>query len=92
LNWLSTATKLAGKAPLAVALALWFEAGRRKSKEVILTTAILARFGVGRKAKYRGLRDLEEAGLVAVQRILRRNPVVTILLETSSAAGGTGEV
>ena len=47
LDWLSTAAKLRGKAPLAVALAIWFEAGRRKSNEVILTTAILARFGSG---------------------------------------------
>ncbi len=31
LPWLTAASKLSGKAPLAVALAIWFEAGRRRS-------------------------------------------------------------
>jgi hypothetical protein len=79
LSWLTVASKLSGKAPLAVALAIWFEAGRRKSKEVRLTTAVIERFGLDRKAKYRGLSALEKAGLVQVRRKPRRNPVVTIL-------------
>lgn len=79
LLWLTAASKLSGKSPLAVGLALWFEAGRRRSLTVTLTTAILARFGVqDRKAKYRGLRALEEAGLIGVLRVPRRNPLVTI--------------
>jgi hypothetical protein len=79
LNWLSVASGLSGKAALAVGLAIWFEAGRRKSKEVRLTTAILQRFNVNRKAKYTALKALEKAGLVKVHRVPRRNPVVTIL-------------
>lgn len=79
LAWLTAAAKINGKAPLAVALALRFEAGRRKSREVTLTTAILERFDVNRKAKYRALNSLESAGLIRVRRRLRRNPVVTIL-------------
>lgn len=79
LPWLTAASKLRGKSPLSVALALWFEAGRRKSMEVTLTTAILERFSVNRKAKYRALASLEKAGLVSVYRQPRRNPVVTIL-------------
>ncbi len=80
LPWLTTASRLPGKSPLAVAMALWFEAGRRRSMTVTLTTAILTRFGVqDRKAKYRGLCALERAGLVAVVRVPRRNPTVTIL-------------
>src|SRR5262249_29957289 len=73
------AAMLPGKAPLAVGLALWFEVGRRKSREVKLTSAILERFGVNRKAKYRALESLEKAGLVRVRREPRRKPVVTIL-------------
>jgi hypothetical protein len=90
MTWLTTASKLPGKAPLAVGLALWFEAGRRRSMTVTLTTAILARFGVqDRKAKYRGLCALEQAGLIAVVRVPRRNPVVTILdAQDSSTARG----
>lgn len=79
LGWLTAATKLSGKAPVAVALAIWFQAGRRRSKEVRLTTAVIERFGIDRKAKYRGLSALEKAGLVRVHREPRRNPVVTIL-------------
>ena len=56
-----------------------FEVGRRRSPEITLTTAILQRFGVGRKAKYRALKHLQSAGLIAVHQKPRRNPVVTIL-------------
>jgi hypothetical protein len=79
LDWLGTAAKLPGKAPLATALAIMFEVGRRRSPEITLTTAILQRFGVGRKAKYRALKHLQSAGLIAVHQKPRRNPVVTIL-------------
>jgi hypothetical protein len=44
-----------------------------------LTSAILARFGVNRKAKYRALNALEGVKLIAVHRQPRRNPVVTVL-------------
>jgi hypothetical protein len=79
LAWLSAAAKLRGKAPLAVALAVWFEAGRRRSKEVRLTTAVLNRFSVNRKAKYTALAAMEKAGLIRVRRQNRRNPMVTII-------------
>lgn len=78
LAWLTVASKLNGKAPLAVALAIWFEAGRSRCKEVTLATAILNRFGVNRKAKYRALEALDKAGLISVNRKPRRNPVITI--------------
>lgn len=79
LSWLSVASSLPGKAPLAVALAIWFESGRRRSNQIILTSAILERFGVKRKSKYRGLRALEDANLISVHRKVKRNPVVTIV-------------
>lgn len=92
LPWLTAASKLSGKAPLAVALAIWFEAGRRKSNEVKLTTAILRRLNVNRKAKYRALKSLEKAGLVRVHRELRKNPVVTILeLQVEPGAAGASQ-
>ncbi|NBO91183.1 MAG: hypothetical protein EBV06_02525 [Planctomycetia bacterium] len=52
-----------------------------------LTTAILKRFGVNRKAKYRALASLEDAGLIRVHRELRKNPVVTILELKGEPAG-----
>ena len=80
LDWLGCAAKLSGKAPLATALAIMFEVGRRRSKEITLTSAILERFGVNRKAKYRALIQLEKAGLISVIRLPRRNPVVSVLV------------
>jgi hypothetical protein len=89
LSWLSAAAKLRGKAPLAVALAVWFEAGRRRSNEVRLTTAILNRFSVNRKAKYTALTALEKAGLVRIHRQPRKNPIITIIDPPGgSKAGG----
>jgi hypothetical protein len=89
LPWLSAAAKLRGKAPLAVALAVWFEAGRRRSNEVRLATAILNRFSVNRKAKYTALAALEKAGLIRVHRQPRKNPIITIIDSPSgSNAGG----
>src|SRR5262249_6125014 len=79
LSWLTPASRLRGKAPLAVAMAIWFESGRRRSLEVRLTSAILRRFSVSRKTKYRALDALSKAGLIRVQREPRRNPVVTIV-------------
>ncbi|HEV3237401.1 MAG TPA: hypothetical protein VGZ25_10460 [Gemmataceae bacterium] len=79
LKWLSGAAGLGGKAPLAVALALCFESGRKRSQVVTLTSAILRRFSVNRKAKYRGLEALEEAGLIRAERRPKKNPIVTIL-------------
>jgi len=79
LLWLTAASNLSGKAPLAVGLAIWFESGRRKSNEVKLTSAILQRFAIKRKSKYTALISLEDAGLIRVRREPRKNPVVTIL-------------
>jgi hypothetical protein len=93
MTWLTAVTKLSGKAPLAVALAICFEAGRRKRlDELKLTTAILERFSVNSKAKYTGLKALEMARLIYVYREPRRNPVITILeLQSKSKAFGVDQ-
>jgi hypothetical protein len=77
LAWLRCAAELPGKA-LAVGLMLWFLRGCRKRRTVRLTRRTLQRFGVGRKPGYRGLKNLEAAGLVRVRRRVGRSPVVTI--------------
>ena len=88
LAWLGPAAKLPGKA-LHVALAICFEQGRRKRPEFRLTSAILGRFGVGRKAAYAGLAALEEAGLVTVQRRQGKNPVIRLLNTGSQPPEGS---
>ncbi len=77
LNWLCLAASLPGKT-LAIGSAIWFKAGVTKRNTIRLTGKLLTKFGVGRKAGYRGLERLELAGLVSVERHAGRCPVVTL--------------
>ena len=54
LPWLSAAARLSGKAPLAVGLAIWFEAGQRRSNEFILTSRNLGPFQRGAEVQVQG--------------------------------------
>lgn len=78
LAWLTTAGRLPGQA-LHVGIGLWFRAGLRKSATVALSQATLREFGVTRWSAYRGLRELERAGLVNVRRSRGRLARVTLL-------------
>jgi hypothetical protein len=77
-NWISEAARLPGKC-LHVSVCLWFLAGLKRSRTVILPRSKLRLLGVGRGASYRGLKLLEQAGLVSVVREPGKNPIVTIL-------------
>jgi hypothetical protein len=72
------ASALPGKAS-QIGVVLWYLRGLRKNSTVILANGLLERFHVGRKAKYRGLQALKDAGLIAVEERKDRNPRVTIL-------------
>jgi hypothetical protein len=78
LIWLTNAAKLPGRA-LHVGISLWYLSGLKKTHEVKLTNVVLAKFGVKKDAKRRGLEALEEAGLVSIKRRKNKNPIVTIL-------------
>jgi hypothetical protein len=80
-NWLIAASKVNGKgSAVQVALAIWFLSGlNRKSATVKLTRKTLSQLGIERNAGYRGLRVLEESGLVAVTRRPGASPIVVIL-------------
>jgi hypothetical protein len=60
-------------------MALWFQAGIKKRREIRLGLAHLSDFGLDRFAASRGLTALERAGLVSVIRHPGRQPIVTIL-------------
>jgi hypothetical protein len=77
LPWLQSAAKLPGKA-LAVGIVLWFHDGVGDPDKPICPT-LLEQFGVERRAGYRGLKALERAGLVRVDRAPGRCPRVTII-------------
>jgi hypothetical protein len=77
-NWITQAAHLPGKA-CQVGMALWFLAGIKDRQTLALSGSALRDLGVSRYAGYRGLKALEKAGLVSVQRHIGQNPVVTIL-------------
>lgn len=77
-DWLAAAARLPGKA-LALAIAIQWRASIHPTDTVVLTTMTTARFSISRDASYDGLRRLEEAGLILVQRYPGRHPTVTIL-------------
>ena len=74
--WLALAMSLPGKAPICVALWLWFRAGMRRQRSVEFNPG---RVELARTTARRGLDALEQAGLVAVVRGVGRIPHVTIL-------------
>ena len=84
-SWISAASVAAGRGSgLKVAIALWHMAGIRNQPTIVLHRRLLDELGVDRHAAYRGLRALERAGLVAVERHAGRLPRVTILAVDTS--------
>jgi len=77
-SWIEKAARLPGST-LAVGLALWRLAGAMKSKTIRLANSETEALGVGRSAKSRALVELEQAGLVTVERRSGCLPKVTIL-------------
>ena len=85
LAWLEAAARLPGQA-LQVGLALWFLIGVTKSATVSLTTVKLAGFGVDRSAKRRALASLAGAGLITLDQVPGRNPMVTVVTDFPPSA------
>jgi hypothetical protein len=80
MGWLSAAAVLPGKA-LHLALAIWMVARLEDSQTGLrLNARILGELALDRYAKYRALRHLERAGLIAVSRGAGRKEVIAILL------------
>jgi hypothetical protein len=78
-DWLSGAARLPGKA-LQVGLAIWHLAGLKNAMTIELSRVPLESLGVTRQAGYRGLKALENAGLIKVGRRSGRKTRVTILV------------
>lgn len=87
--WVIAAGSLPGSA-LHVGLAIWFRAGRAKSRTVSVSlTAVAHAFGFHRTRASRALGALAEAGLVCVKRAPGQKPIVTILEAPASGPGRT---
>jgi hypothetical protein len=77
-NWIARANKFGSPAGL-VGPVLWYISGLTKSKTVVLTSRKIKEFNLSRYIKYEGLKALEKAELIAVERRKKQNPIVTIL-------------
>ncbi len=90
LAWLAAAGRLPTRA-LHVAVALAFLAGVSKTRvELKVSPKLMSDFGLDRFARYRALRDLEEAGLVTVvSQAPGRCPLVTLLWDRGSASSAS---
>jgi len=74
-DWIAAACALGGRA-LRLALAIWCEAGMKRTNTVRLTAEMERRFSVCRAG--RGLAALERAGLIRVARRKGSRPQITI--------------
>jgi hypothetical protein len=63
-----------------LALIMIYEYWRTGGRPIKLSNAMLAGDGVTRKSKWRALRELEQLGLVKVERQPRKSPMVTLLI------------
>ena len=71
LSWLSVAAKIRAKSALALAVAIWFEVGRKKSYKVKLTKSLMARFGA--------IANLEKHKLVLVFKKEGKSVIVQVI-------------
>jgi hypothetical protein len=81
--WLHRANRLPGRAT-AVAVALWFLAGVKRSMTFRLTAEAADLAGCGRKPLYAALVGLEDAGLITIQRRPGARPFITICANSPS--------
>ncbi len=85
-SWFVELSKLPGKTPLIVGMALQFQTGVKKSKTVELNQWTREQFGLDHYQISRGVELLEKAGLIRVQRDPGRLMLITILdVESPSA-------
>ena len=78
LPWIAEAAKLPYSA-VRVGLACWFMDGCTKQKPFTLSRATCQQFNIEKWDKRRGLRELESAGLIKVQRFPGRLSLIAMV-------------
>jgi hypothetical protein len=84
--WLAAASGVPRKNALAAGIVVFHVAGIKRADQGLTVTATRAKevLGLGKKAFQRGLRDLEERGLIRVERVNGRAAVVDIVWNPES--------
>ena len=80
-DWLSQARKL-GVTTLWVGLGLWFLRGLKRSDSFIVSNMTMQGLNVRPDAKSRALRKLQKAGLITIEQKGKRNPRVTLVVQS----------
>jgi hypothetical protein len=62
-----------------LALLLVYEHWRTKGRPIVLSNVVVEREGISSKSKWNALRELEDMGLVVIERQPRKAPRITLL-------------
>jgi hypothetical protein len=89
-DWLSQALTLSFSA-VRVGLACWFIDGCNKQKPFTLTRTTCQRFAISKWDKRRGLKQLENAGLIEILRVPGRLSLITMVRDGGSEVTGRTE-
>lgn len=79
LDWLEPVLQLPGRAPLALALAIQYQAGLTKSQTVRVTSSLLLQFRLPKRTAYDAIFKLSSIGLIRVESGQGKCREVTIL-------------
>ena len=77
--WIRQAAKATNTNKALICVELLYAAWKAKRSTFPLPNGRLRELGISRETKRRALRDLERAGLIVVERPLRKTPVVTLV-------------
>jgi hypothetical protein len=77
--WITSAAKATRSPDTLVLIELLYASWKARSSTFPLPNSRLAKLGASREVKRRVLRDLEQAGLISVERPTRKSPVVTLV-------------
>ena len=80
--WVSEAVKLPYSA-VRVGLACWFMDGCNKQNPFTLSRATCQQFSISKWDKHRGLRQLENASLIKIQRLPGRASLIAMVRDVS---------
>jgi uncharacterized protein YfaS (alpha-2-macroglobulin family) len=79
LAWFARATKAAGRPSTFLIVWLLYLSWKARSQTFPVPNAALRQYGIDRRVKYRMLRELEAAGVIAIERRRKRALLVTLL-------------
>ena len=81
-TWVERLATARYTATYRVALHILYRHWKDGGKPFALPNGMMSREGVERRAKWRGLMELERLGLVAIERRQRKSPLITVLLKS----------